>query len=237
MNVQRVQLGCDTGEAAEGAGRQRELALLPFVDTVSIACGGHAGDDDSMRVMMSAAIEHHCGIGAHPSYPDRGGFGRRHIQISRSALEASVSDQLRALSRIAESLGAAIEHVKPHGALYHDLASDPDLAVWLAGVFEQTIPNARIVLPVGSGSIEAIEHSGRLVAREGFCDRVYEPDGTLRDRALPGALIDDDNHAAAQCETLIQDKRCDLLCVHSDTPNALSIARAVRGRLESLLGG
>lgn len=234
MNQRQVLLGCDTGEAPAGEGRDQERALLPYIDAVSIACGGHAGDDESMRVALEGAFEHHCVIGAHPSYPDRDGFGRRRTEIARADLRMSIQYQLSTIAQIAGVLGATIEFVKPHGVLYHDMASDPELASDLAGVFGRELPNAKVVLPVGSCVIESLSSKGHGIIPEGFCDRVYESDGSLRSRELLGAVITDPQVAADQCEALVINRQCRLLCIHSDTPNALTIAKAVHTRLRSL---
>lgn len=237
MNHRRVLLGCDTGEAPAGEERDRERALLPYIDAVSIACGGHAGDEASIQYAIEGAIEHGCVIGAHPSYPDREGFGRKRIEIARADLKASLQSQLHAIAQAAHTLGTSIEFVKPHGALYHDIATDADLAVVLAGVFQQVLPEAQIVLPLGSCMIEPLTSAGHRVLPEGFCDRAYECDGSLRSRDRAGALITDPNRAADQCEELVRGGRCNLLCVHSDTPDAIAIAKAVRTRLRSLENG
>jgi len=235
MHDQRyVYLGCDTGEARTGPGRDDEMALLPYVSAVSIACGGHAGDVDSMRKAVIAACEYGCIIGAHPSYPDRQGFGRREIEIDRDSLEASLKDQLSIFSSIANECNAPVSMIKAHGALYHTITRDTVFARWYWALCTSIFPQARFVGPIGTSILDEFRASGIPVLGEGFCDRVYEPDGTLRSRNIAGACISDHELAAAQAERLINESKCDLLCVHSDTNNAIAIARAVSERLHSL---
>lgn len=230
----RIHLGCDTGEAQSGPGRDREMAILPYVSAVSIACGGHAGDEDSMRDAILAASRHGCRIGAHPSYPDRHGFGRRMLEIDQDELGSSIHDQLSMLCKVADRCGASVSYIKAHGALYHAISNDPELAHWYWSICTSVFPQAMFVGPFGSAILDEFKSSGIPVLAEAFCDRVYEPDGMLRARSIAGACITDPALAAAQAERLIRDSGCDLLCVHSDTENAIEIARSIHERLESL---
>ncbi|MGJ8635688.1 MAG: LamB/YcsF family protein [Phycisphaerales bacterium] len=231
LDQPRVYLGCDTGEAEAGPGRDIELALLPYVSAVNIACGGHAGDADSMREAIRAASQHGCLIGAHPSYPDRDGFGRRDIEVDRRTLESSIREQLSRFAQIAVELDASISMIKAHGALYHAVASDVELGYWYWSVCESVIPLARFVGPFGSPVLVEFRSSGIPVLAEGFCDRAYEMDGTLRHRDETGSMISAPELAAAQAERLVNTSNCQLLCVHSDSEGAIGIARAVRDRL------
>jgi len=230
-----VHLGCDTGEAQSGPGRDREMVMLQHVSAVSIACGGHAGDEDSMREAISAASEHGCLIGAHPSYPDRKGFGRSEIEIDRAMLGSSLKEQLTAFSKVANECDATVSYIKAHGALYHAISRDISFARWYWALCTSIFPQARFVGPIGSSILNEFKSSGISVLAEGFCDRVYESDGSLRPRNVVGACISEPELAVAQAERLINESNCELLCVHSDTNNAIEIAQAVRERL-SLLG-
>jgi UPF0271 protein len=234
MTGNQPMLGCDTGESPAGAGRDRELSLLPYLDAVSIACGGHAGDQVSMRIAIEGALEHDCTIGAHPSYPDRDGFGRRSLPIERSVLRASLLQQLESLSLAAELFSARIEYIKAHGALYHDLASNPEFMSWFVELLQSVMPDAGIVLPVGCPQTDTLRAEGVVVLTEGFCDRAYDADGSLRSRAKPGALITSPSEASSQALDLIQNHACDLLCVHSDSPDAQHMVRAVRSAMDEL---
>lgn len=234
IDQSRVYLGCDTGEARPGPGRDREMVMLRYVSAASIACGGHAGDEESMRDVVLEACRHGCLLGAHPSYPDREGFGRRAIEIDRETLGTSLCDQLGALSKVADLCGAWVSYIKAHGALYHAVSKDPEFARWYWDICASVFPHAHFVGPIGSAVLDEFKSLGIPVLVEGFCDRVYEPNGLLRDRSLPGACISDPELAAAQAQRLITDSSCTLLCVHSDTENAVEVARAVSERLCSL---
>lgn len=228
-----VILGCDTGEAIDPRGRQIENELFETVDAVSIACGGHAGDATSMSRTVQLAIEHGCLIGAHPSYPDREGFGRRQIDISSEALERSISHQLLALSEVARSLNSTVSFVKAHGALYHSLSNQPDLAIGFWSWCDRLFAGSKIVMPLGCASLSSLKAEGVPLLIEGFCDRAYGPEGLLRPRSERGAMIIDPEQAADQAQRLAEDLKCDLLCIHSDTRNAIDIALAVRARIDS----
>ncbi|MFK7759981.1 MAG: LamB/YcsF family protein [Phycisphaerales bacterium] len=188
-------------------------------------------DDDSIREAITAACKHGCKIGAHPSYPDRQGFGRQRIQIDRLSLGNSIKHQLGTFSRIALECKASVEYIKAHGALYHEVAKDTSLAHWYWDICSSIFPHARFVGPIGASVLDYFRAAGIPVLSEGFCDRVYELDGTLRNRNDPGACISDPELAASQAERLVRDFGCDLLCVHSDTINSIEIAKAVNFRL------
>jgi UPF0271 protein len=228
---QRVELGCDTGEAATDAGRARESALLAHVSAVSIACGGHAGDDASMCAMAAAAKDAGCVIGAHPSYPDRAHFGRRPVAIETGDLLASIGAQIGALAEACAETGAAVSFVKPHGALYHAVSGDEDLAGELGELVARTLPGAALVGPIGSPALGVWSEMGVRAIAEGFADRAYEADGRLRARGMPGAVITNADEAAAQAVRLAPS--CGMLCVHGDSLGAVGIAEAVRRGLDA----
>lgn len=230
----RVHLGCDTGEASGGPERENEMRLLEHVTAVSIACGGHAGDPESMQQAIGAACMKGCLIGAHPSYPDRAGFGRRTIEIDRQSLGRALHQQLTEFATIAASCGARVSFVKAHGALYHAVALDREFARWYWACCASVFPSACFVVPYGSAAHADMATEGVSVLVEGFSDRVYTQDGTLLPRTAPGACISIPDQAADQAELLVTKHGCDLLCVHSDTPNALAVAQAVRARLRDM---
>ncbi len=229
-----VYLSCDTGEAPEGPQRDHELALLPYVTAASIACGGHAGDEVSMRQAITAAKEHRCFIGAHPSYPDREHFGRIEMNIDQVSLGESLREQLSSFSKIANECDARVSYIKAHGALYHRIARDNSFARWYWDLCVSIIPHACFVGPMGSPSLEHLRSAGVPVLAEGFCDRVYESDGSLRSRNLVGACITDPEVAMTQAERLVTESGCRFLCVHSDTQNAVGISQTVDAHLSDL---
>ncbi len=233
-----IDLNADLGE-----GDSQDVELLDIVSSCNIACGGHAGDAQSMEATVREALANDVAVGAHPSYPDREGFGRRSHFLSGEKLFASVSDQLHAIHRIAGALGASIVHVKPHGALYDDAASDRDLAMTFVRAVE-TLPNRPMLVGPPDSALETAAGSqGIAFAAEAFIDRAYRPDGRLVSRSEPGAVHSDlavitgqavklalTGHVKTQGGHMIT-LRADTLCIHSDTPRAAEAARAVRQAL------
>ena len=244
--MRRIDLNADVGEATDEAGRDIERQLLELVTTAHIACGGHAGDHASMAAAVSDALDRSVRVGAHPSYPDRPGFGRRPVEIDRKELRASLAEQLRALQGVARAAGTQVQSVKPHGALYEEVAKGGAIYETLRDVMRETCaPGTSLVLPSGCRSMAMILRDGIEAMEEGFCDRAYRPDGQLVDRAEPGAVLTDPEEAAAQARSLARgavaaSDGCvltlwvDTLCIHGDTPGAVAIAAAVRAALAEL---
>lgn len=236
-----IDLNADVGEGLETA----DAAILPLITSANIACGGHAGDLRTMRATVALAVEHGVAIGAHPGYPDREGFGRRAIDISEEALRASLREQLETLAAVATEAGARIAHVKPHGSLYNQAAADPTVARLLAEVVRAWDPDVVLVGLAGSASLAAGREAGLAVAAEGFADRAYEPDGSLRPRSRAGAMHEDAAVVAAQAVAIARDGQAPLegggsvavaaetLCLHGDEPGAVDNARAVRAALRA----
>jgi UPF0271 protein len=231
INGSRINLGADVGEANTPDGVCVEHALMAYVTAVSIACGGHAGDAQSIRETLASALDNGCLIGAHPSYPDRVGFGRRSIEIPRATLKSSLESQLEMIAKIADDLGSEIQFIKAHGALYHDVAHNAEFTLWYLDVCSSILPNVSYAFPIGSAGAQVLNTA--IVILEGFCDRTYESDGTLRDRSREGALITDPHLASQQTERLICEEGCRMLCVHSDTPGAIEIAKRVRDQIDA----
>ncbi len=201
--------------------------LWRLFDVLAIACGGHAGDDASMARVIEACPDQE--LGAHPSYPDREGFGRTSIVIAPDALAAAVASQCAALARIAALHGRRVVWIKPHGALYHDAAREPAIAEAILRGARAALGTFAVIGPA-RGAMRAATATLRLTyAREAFADRATRDDGTLVPRGEPGAVITDPAVAAAQAARLARD--ADTICCHADTPGALAIARAVRGAL------
>ena len=238
-----IDLSADVGEATDAAGIDVERGLLAFVTTVHVACGGHAGDDDSMTATVAAAVERDVRVGAHPSYPDRAGFGRNPMEIDRGELGASLSDQLRALDRVCRAAGTAVDSVKAHGALYEEVAKGGAVYETFRDAVRDSVgPGVALVLPSGCRAMAMVLRDGVEAREEGFCDRAYRSDGGLVDRATPGAVLGEPSTAAAQALALargavVADDGCvltlwvDTLCIHGDSPGAVAIATAVRQAL------
>jgi 5-oxoprolinase (ATP-hydrolysing) subunit A len=218
-----VLLNLDAGEHDD---ETEELWAL--ADIVSIACGGHAGDEQSMtRVVSFCAGRERPRIGAHPAYPDRLNFGRKSVSIDPDPLRQSIALQCTALAKVAAAHGQRVGWVKPHGALYHDAAKDLSVAAAiLFGAREALGHDIVVIGPAYGVMYEAAAQCDLQYLREGFADRTMLPDGTLVPRTEPNALITDPAAAAAQARDLIG--RVETICVHADTPGALAIAGAVR---------
>ena len=219
-------------DAGEHADEPEELWAL--ADVLSIACGGHAGDEQSMaRVVAFCAKRERPRIGAHPSYPDRLGFGRRSLAVDPQSLRATVAWQCTALAKVAAAHGQRVIWVKPHGALYHDAAKDLSAAGAVLLGAREALGNDVIVIGPPTGVLrDAANETGLAYLREGFADRGVRPDGSLVPRDQPGALITDPVAAAARARELVGE--VDTICVHADTPGALAIARTVRAAIDEI---
>ena len=238
-----IDLNADVGESFGAWPMGADDELIPLVTSVNVACGYHAGDPVTIRRAVRLAIESGAAVGAHPGYPDLVGFGRREMSISGSELQSIVTYQVGALAALAKLEGGRLTHVKPHGALYHRLAVDAAAADAVATAIGQLDPRLRLVAPPGSQLAIAATLHGLDAVAEGFADRVYEPDGSLRSRDLPGALHEDPAMAAEQALSIARDgvaRATDgstvavpaaTICIHGDTPGARAIAMAVRAAL------
>ena len=223
--AQMIDLNADLGE-----GDPCDTELLTIVSSCNIACGGHAGDAETMRITVAAAIMNGVSIGAHPAYPDREGFGRRSGFMSGDALRESLQAQIEALASIAAEQGVAISHVKPHGALYNDAVNDRVLADAIATAILATVPEANFVGLPNSELQKSAAASGLDFIGEGFIDRAYQDDGQLVPRSQPGAVHDSLELVLPQAISLVD--KVDTLCIHGDTPGAAGVAKAVRDALE-----
>ncbi len=224
--MRTIDLNADLGE------RSGEEPLYALVTSANVACGGHTGDEASMGAAVRLALAHGVALGAHPSYPDRPGFGRTIPRaFDRGELAASIQAQVGELARIARGLGARLTHVKPHGALYNEAARDPKTAALVALALEPVAQDLILVGLAGSVAIDLWRERGFRVAAEGFADRAYRHDGSLLPRSEKGALVTDPAAAVAQALRLARSGTVETICVHSDSPGAASILEAVRNGL------
>ncbi|TDN90618.1 5-oxoprolinase subunit PxpA [Microbacterium sp. BK668] len=238
-----IDLNADLGETVDGVPTADDEAMFAVVSSASVACGGHAGDAVSMRTAVERASRFGVAVGAHPSYPDRAGFGRVRIALDPVDLRAAIVGQVAALV----AAGADVRYVKPHGALYHAVASDRGEAdavaaaiAQLSGALGRPLP----VLGLHGEIVAAAEAHGLPFVREAFLDRGYRPDGTLVPRGEPGALLAAPALVAARAVRLARDGVVDAvdgselradaasLCVHGDSPAAVAMAEAVRSALD-----
>ncbi|HKB89985.1 MAG TPA: 5-oxoprolinase subunit PxpA [Opitutaceae bacterium] len=234
-----VDLNCDLGEGAS-----HDAELLQLVTSANIACGVHAGDAALMKKTVTTALAYDVAVGAHPSLRDTGGFGRRELSVEAEEVYALVLDQLRTLGEIAQTQGATLRHVKPHGALYNQSARDPQLAKAVASAVYSFDPGLILFGLAGSFSLTAARTAGLSVASEAFVDRTYQPNGSLTPRTQPGALIDDIARAIEQAKQMVLEHRVravdgswvelqvGTLCIHGDGPHAVEYAKTLRSELE-----
>ena len=241
----RIDLNSDVGESYGAWTMGQDDELMPLVSSVNIACGAHAGDPSVMAGTVEAAARLGLGIGAHPGYPDRDGFGRRDLDMTAVELEASMLYQLGALHAFVRAVGAELVHVKPHGALYNRAARDATLAATICRAIGRFDRSLVVVGLAGSVMLDVAGEAGLATAAEAFADRAYEADGSLRSRRLPGAIQPTSDAAAAQAVSIVTKGSvrshdgavvpisADTLCIHGDTPGAPDYARAVRAALEA----
>jgi UPF0271 protein len=240
----RMDLNCDVGELPEALADGTQEAILQQVTSANIACGGHAGDPQMMRTTIEQAQRCGTAIGAHPGYEDRANFGRIALALGSEEIAVSVYRQVAALAEVAERCNAHIGHVKPHGALYNQAARDRGIARAIADGVARWRRDVVLVGLAGSVMLEEFRTAGFAVAAEGFADRKYEADGSLRSRKFRDALLHDPAEAAAQALRIAREGsvvaangaviplEAQTICIHGDTPGAPQIASAVRRALE-----
>ena len=236
-------MNCDMGEVPEAIADGTQEALMRSVTSVNVACGGHAGDEQTMKRTIEQALRWKVAIGAHPGYADRENFGRLELKLPPKEIANSVFEQVCALAEVAERCVARIGHVKPHGALYNQAVHSRELAEAIAEGVARWRRDVVMVGLAGSPMLDVFRKAGFVVAAEAFADRRYEPDGTLRSRKFEDALIRDPAEAARQalgivergvviaCEGTEVSVDAQTLCIHGDTPGAPEIAATVARRL------
>ena len=234
-----IDLNSDLGE---GAGSDEEL--LSLVSSANIASGFHAGNADSMRQAISAARSRGVAVGVHPSFFDRENFGRRELPITCEQLYDIINFQLGTFQAIAQTAGALVRHVKPHGALYNMAARELRIAEPIVRAIHDVDPTLLLFAPGSSALAAAAEARGVTVVAEVFADRGYMKDGSLVPRGRPGAVLDDPQAAASRVVRMLQEGKvrsidgqdvaitAETVCVHGDTPDAVAFARALRQKLE-----
>ncbi len=237
-----IDLNADIGEGLPAADDE---ALLDVVTSANVACGVHAGDPAVMARTVAACVARGVAIGAHPGYADREGFGRRLQALAPAAVEALVHEQIAALASIARDHDAVLTHVKPHGALYNQAASDDGLALAIARGIARSGALAFVGLATSGAMRRAAASCGLRFVGEAFADRRYLANGSLQSRGDAGAVLEDARTAAAQALAIARDGfveatdgtrlpvAAETLCLHGDRPGAARLARHVRGALEA----
>ena len=238
-----IDINCDMGESTADRIIGQDAAIMPFISSANIACGFHGGSPAVMRETLLLAKEHGVAVGAHPSFPDLEGFGRREMNMSAEEIYDIVVYQVGAMKAMTRTLGMRLHHVKPHGALYNMAARSTELSLAIVRAVKDVDPSLILYALAGSITITVAREHGLFCAEEVFADRSYEPDGTLTPRSRPGALLADAEAALRQVLGMVTQGevtatdgrkvslRANTVCIHGDGDHATDIARALHAGL------
>ncbi len=233
-----MDINCDMGE-----GIGNEELLMPYIDSANIACGYHAGDEETMQEVIMLCLKYNVQIGAHPSFFDRKNFGRTEMQLPAAEVYELVTSQLLLMKKMALPCGGKLHHVKPHGALYNMAAKDAVLASAITRAVKDFDDNLIFYGLSGSVMIAEAAKSGLQTANEVFADRTYQPDGSLTSRSLTNALIQDKDLMLVQVLKFVNENKvrtitgqeigllADTICIHGDGEHALEFARSIFKKL------
>ena len=239
-----IDINSDMGELNHLLADGTYEKLMDYVTSINVACGGHAGDDEMMAAMVLMAKDKDVSIGAHPSFPDKENFGRKEMEdIDPNDLNDSIRDQIEKLVDIASEHEMELTHVKPHGALYNLAVNNEEISQTIAEAIIDVDSSYKAVGLAGSKMLTVFDALGLDTISEGYVDRTYEADGTLRSRKFDDALITDPQKAADQMKEMLNGNiiavdgtsvpiNISSVCVHSDTPNAVDIAQAVKSQIQ-----
>ncbi|MCX7780895.1 MAG: LamB/YcsF family protein [Negativicutes bacterium] len=240
----RIDLNCDMGESFGVYTLGYDEAAMPYVTSINVACGFHASDPANMLKTVRKAKKYNLAIGAHPSFPDLVGFGRRAIAASRDEIYADVIYQIGALAAVCKAEGLSLQHVKAHGALYNMAEKDINVGIAIAEAIKSVDPELYMVCSCSSAMVKAAQQVGIKYVEEAFADRAYTQEGTLVPRTQPGAVIHDAQEVAERILKLVTtgkvqtingseiELKAQTICVHGDTPGAVDMIKALRQRLE-----
>ena len=238
----KIDLNCDMGESFGMYKMGLDEEVIKYISSANIACGFHASDPMWMRRTVRLAEEHDVAVGAHPSFPDLVGFGRRNMAVAPEEVKADLIYQIGALQAFTRA--KRLQHVKPHGAMYNQAVADEALARAICEAVLEVDPSMILVALAGSRWVAIAEEMGLRVGREVFADRALNPNGTLVSRSTPGAVIHDVAEVAERGLTMVIkgrataitgdeiDVQADSLCIHGDTPDAVEMAATLRRELE-----
>jgi UPF0271 protein len=222
-----------------GEGIGNDELIMQFISSANIACGYHAGDEESMKQTVELATKNNVAIGAHPSFLDRENFGRSGKHLSNREVYDLLTTQVQTLEKISNEFGFSLHHVKPHGALYNMAAKDSELAAIICLAIKDVDEELFVYGLSGSHLISEARKIGLKTASEVFADRTYQDDGSLTPRSQPNALIEDQNQAVHQALQMIKEKKvtsingkdilitADTICIHGDGKNAIAFAKAI----------
>jgi UPF0271 protein len=239
----KIDLNCDMGESFGVYKMGLDEEVIKNISSASVACGFHAGDPAWMRRTVQLAEEQGVAVGAHPSYPDLVGFGRREMMVPPDEVKADLTYQIGALQAFTST--KKLQHVKPHGAMYNQAVNDEGLARAICEAVADMDPEIVLLALAGSKWVAIAEEMGMRVAREIFADRALNPDGTLVSRSLPGAVLHDVDDVVRRSVRMVTEGiatavngeeivvEAESLCVHGDTPGAVEMASSLRRELEA----
>ena len=238
-----ININCDLGEKSKHHSNENDPELLKIVNSANVACGFHAGDDDSMNQVVKISKENGVSIGAHPSFKDLENFGRKRINLSPSEIKKLMVDQYEILQKIAQDHEEHVTHMKPHGALNNMACEDIELATILAKAINDIDKNLIYLVPTGSKMEEAAKKLKMKIACEIFADRNYEDDGNLVSRIKPNALITDPDEAKKHVLRMVENQslnchsgkqipcEIDSVCIHGDNMSSLATAKSIKKNL------
>ena len=238
-----ININCDLGEKSKHHSNKHDPDLLEIVNSANIACGYHAGDEETMNQVVEISKKNGVSIGAHPSFNDPENFGRERMNLSSSELEKLIIDQYEILQTISSNHGENVTHIKPHGALNNMACEDIDLATTLAKVIKRINPELIYLVPTGSKMEQAAKKFDMKIACEIFADRNYEDDGNLVSRKKPYALITDPEKAKKHVINMVKNQainchsgkqipcEIDSICIHGDNQSSLATAKSIKNNL------
>jgi len=239
-----ININCDLGEKSEHHSNHNDPKLLDIVNSANIACGFHAGDEETMSQVVSISKKNGVSIGAHPSFKDPENFGRKRMNLSSQEIRKLIIDQYEILQKIASSIGSTVTHIKPHGALNNMACEDMNLANLLAKSINEISKELIYLVPTGSKMEEAAKKFNMKIACEIFADRNYEDDGNLVSRSKPHAIITDSEIAKKHVLNMVNNQalncysgkkipcEIDSVCIHGDNESSLSTAKSIKKNLE-----
>jgi UPF0271 protein len=240
-----IDLNCDMGEGFGAYGLGNDDLVMPYITSANVACGFHASDPSTMWKTVKLAVRHGVAIGAHPSYPDLVGFGRRAMDATADEISADVTYQIGALSAFCHREGVRLHHVKAHGALYNKAAETPSVAAAIAQAIKNADAELTMVCLSNSAMVTAAQEAGIPYVEEVFADRAYTRDGKLVPRSREGAVLHDPELIAQRVLVMVTKSivvaidgaeiplKAETICVHGDTPGAFEMIKAIRSKLEA----
>ncbi len=243
--MKSIDLNCDLGEWKDESGHQKDAAIMPYITSCNIACGGHIGDQQSMLATIKLAKKNGVAVGAHPSYPDRVNFGRTVLEISEHELSSALKNQLINFKKLVIDTGAQLHHIKPHGALYNEAAKNEKVANTIIKVIKELEFNVPIYCQEGSVLARLLNENGLKAVFEVFADRAYEDDLSLRSRKLEGAIIHETDKVFEHIDHMVLNAKvkthsgmvrsitAQTMCLHSDTEGSIKLAKQIFEYLRS----